>query len=452
MSAPYKFGAVANGLRTNHPIPDLPFVDDSHIPIDDKDAVEAIGRTKGREHGMRGREDVIREDESWLAFTTDPVRPDLAWIVRWHPEHGSSVVLYRDADAASAYMTYWGQPLLFRAGGYWWDGVTWYRPLQVFDSASEEYVTRAVPSAATTTAADLLVARTDPAAAAVLSIIDVDVDAEFAGRWVDHLALWAAHREEGTDLSRCVVGVSAHELGADQLVGAAVMGEIAGVAASTFRAYLARGEATIPLPQATISGRAMWSRPVAEEWAESRRHSGDGAAAAISGDPDDLAPGVQDLWDRWTDTFRSLLWDNPDRRRRWALRWRTRSAVDEVATYLGWIVAASVDRIVPIEQLAFTLEKALLHEIEEGRRMIPDERHDFGVNFRIARLLDWLIRHDPRSARAVVAGVIGEAERQYGTPRMLLVRTLHTALNLDGKLTEPEYREFFQAAVTGVEW
>lgn len=451
MSTPYKFRAVANGLRTDHPIPDLPFVDDAHIPIDDKGAVEAIGRIKGREHGMWGREDVIRDDGSWLAFTTDPIRPDLAWLVRWHPAHGRSVVLYRDADAASAYMTYWGPSLLFRAGGYWWDGTTWYRPLQVFDSASEEYVHRPVPSASTTTAADLLGARTDAAAAAVLPVIDVDADAEFTGRWLDHLALWATHRGEGADLSPCVVGVSAHELGADQLVGAAVMAEIAGVAASTFRAYLARDEAYIPLPQATIGGRAMWSRPVAEEWAESRRHSGDGAVAAIIGDPDDHAPGVRNLWTRWTDTFRSVLWDNPDRRRRWALRWRTRSAVDETASYLGWLVASSVDHIVPIEQLAFTLEKALLHEIEESRRLSSGEDHEFGINFRIAGLLDWLIRHDPRAARAVVTRFVGDAERRYDTPRIDLVRSLHTGLILDGKLTEPEYQEFLQTAVTGVE-
>lgn len=450
MSTPHLYRAVANGIRTDHPVPDLPFVDDSHIPIDDRNAVEAIGRVKGRSEGMWGREDVIHDDGSWLAFTTDPVRRDLAWIVRWHPDHGRSVLLYRDAEAASAYMTYWGPPLLFRAGGYWWDGTTWFRPLQVFDSASEEYVSRPVPSASTTTAADLLSARTNPTAATVLSIIDVDADAEFTGRWLDHLALWASHRE-GTDLSQCVVGVSAHELGADQLVGAAAMAEIAGVAASTFRAYLARDEADIPLPQATIGGRAMWSRSVAEEWAESRRHSGDAAVAAITGDPGELAPGVQDLWQRWTDTFRSLLWDNPDRRRRWALRWRTRTAVDEVASYLGWTVAASVDHIVPIEELAFTLQTALLREIEEGRRMAPDEALEYGVNFRIAHMLDWLIRHDSRSARHVITRVIGDAERAYGTPRMVLVRTLHSALTLDGKLSEPEYREFLQAAVTGVE-
>ena len=30
------------------------------------------------------------------------------------------------------------QALLFRAGGYWWDGATWYRPGQVWDGAADE--------------------------------------------------------------------------------------------------------------------------------------------------------------------------------------------------------------------------------------------------------------------------------------------------------------------------
>jgi hypothetical protein len=35
---------IANGLRTDQPIPDQPFVDDAHIPVDDGHAVEAVGR------------------------------------------------------------------------------------------------------------------------------------------------------------------------------------------------------------------------------------------------------------------------------------------------------------------------------------------------------------------------------------------------------------------------
>ena len=46
----YTYRAVANGLRTDHPIPDLPFVDDSHIPLDDPEAIEAVGRRRGTGH------------------------------------------------------------------------------------------------------------------------------------------------------------------------------------------------------------------------------------------------------------------------------------------------------------------------------------------------------------------------------------------------------------------
>src|SRR5689334_3498977 len=90
------FRPVANGLRTDHPIPDLPFVDDSLLPLADPAAIEAIGRNKGE--GMWGREDEC-DDGGWFAYTTDPLRHDLAWIVRYHPLHGRSVVVYRDEDA-----------------------------------------------------------------------------------------------------------------------------------------------------------------------------------------------------------------------------------------------------------------------------------------------------------------------------------------------------------------
>ena len=100
----YMYQAVANGLRTDHPIPDLPFVDDSHIPVDDPARVEAIGRRPGTD--MWGREDRVGSGEGWVAFTTDPIRHDLAWFVRWHPGHGRSVVLYRDSDIASVHSLY----------------------------------------------------------------------------------------------------------------------------------------------------------------------------------------------------------------------------------------------------------------------------------------------------------------------------------------------------------
>jgi len=139
----HHYQPVGNGARTDHPVPDLPFVDDAHLPLDDGLAVEAVGRGTG--DGMWGRYDRCKEG-GWVAFTTDPQRPELAWCVRWHPEHGRSVVLYRDDDAAGVHMAWWGPVLLFRAGGYWWDGTTWFRPSQIWDRAAESYVRRPVPA------------------------------------------------------------------------------------------------------------------------------------------------------------------------------------------------------------------------------------------------------------------------------------------------------------------
>ncbi|GGM18975.1 hypothetical protein GCM10010129_74090 [Streptomyces fumigatiscleroticus] len=42
----------------------------------------------------------------WLAFTTDPIAHHLGWAVRYHPDHGRTVLLLRDEDTASLH-TYW---------------------------------------------------------------------------------------------------------------------------------------------------------------------------------------------------------------------------------------------------------------------------------------------------------------------------------------------------------
>ncbi|MEU9025876.1 hypothetical protein [Actinomadura sp. NPDC048394] len=102
---------------------------------------------------MWGRHDTCTDGHGgWGAFTTDPTRKDLAWVVRHHPEHGRSVVLYRDTDASPVdSLLMWEEPagLLYRAGGYWWDGTTWYRPSQLFDWAAEKTYERPVPAAVT---------------------------------------------------------------------------------------------------------------------------------------------------------------------------------------------------------------------------------------------------------------------------------------------------------------
>lgn len=451
----YTYRPVANGLRTDHPIPDLPFVDDQHIPVDDAAAIEAIGRKKGE--GMWGRQDRCRSG-GWVAFTTDPLRYDLAWVVRWHPEHGRSVVIYRNENASSIHTILMFEAptaLVFRAGGYWWDGATWYRPAQLWDAAAEESYQRPVPAAVTVTAKDLL-QDGNLAQARLLPITEVDAAAAPPDRWRDDLALWASHRDDGA-LADSVVTLAAPELTGDQLVGLAEMAQIAGIGASTLRAYVSRGEGDVPLPQATVHGRNVWARPVAEEWAEQRRRSSDGRNDAVSADREgsSLPVGVAEVWTRFSRIFFSFLWERPTWRKRWALRWRTEAAVREVAETLSWDVAASMTKLVPIYDMAATVRQAMLYEFVIGQRLhrdtsdpeCADDYDDyefFGITPTVTRMLDWLVRHDPAAAGHTIEEIIGEADRELGIPRQVSERSITTALSLDGTLDEETRENFLQ--------
>ncbi|MFF3868196.1 hypothetical protein [Micromonospora sp. NPDC001898] len=442
MALSYQYPAVGNGLRTDHPIPDLPFVDDSHLPIGDPAAIEAIGRKPGG--GPWGRTDPCK-DGGWVAFTTDALRPDLGWVVRWHPEHGRSVVLYRNKDVASAYMSYEDEALLFRTGGYWWDGATWYRPSQVFDQARGSYVKRPVPAALTISAADQ--PQGDPGKGNLWTVAELDLDTvtpAASRRWHDDFALWAARHSVGRHLAGCVVNLTAPELAADQLLGVAELAEVAGIGASTLRSYQARGESEVPLAQAIVGGRSMWSRPVAEDWAETRRRSRDGVALTMADrDHDNLSVGVARLWDYFTNAFIVDLWDRDSNRKRFALRWRTRAAVREVAYDVAWTAAASLDRIVPLSDLGATIRAAVLFEFADRQRTMRNEEVSYPINHAIVRMLDWLIQHKPEQARAVVAEIVGEAERGLSIPPAVTGFSLRQALALDGKLPdENAYAEF----------
>jgi hypothetical protein len=459
----YDYRAVANGLSTDHPIPNLPFVDDSHIPADDPEAVEATGRNRGS--GMWGRHDTVRQKDGggWLAWTTDPLRNDLAWIVRWHPDHGRSVVLYRDHDASPVGTVYLEGPLLFRAGAYWWDGQTWYRPDQVIDLAHENYYHRRVPGAATVTAASLLATgHGDPARGTVLQVIDVDPDASYQGQWDDDLALWAGRRASA-DLDAAVVNLTAPELAADRLVGSPEMASITGIAASTLRAYAARGEADLPLPQAVIGSRALWSRPVADEWAEARQRHPDviGESVAVPGPDGPMVPvGVAELAAGLERSFNSALWDYRPVRSRWALRWRNPGSVGEVAASLAARTASYVLRsVIPGQDLIATVANGILWEFAEwqrGRSSMGDDALSvenpgagspgdyYPVGAPVARMYGWLVRHDPGYAQAAWGAIVRDAEAQLGIPVPLTERSLDIALGLDGKLDEETLHDFLR--------
>ncbi|MEU3189525.1 hypothetical protein ABZ686_02520 [Streptomyces sp. NPDC006992] len=436
---------VANGLRTDHPIEGLPFVDDSLLDLDDPAAIEAIGRKVSDD--MWGRFDHNRRSGGWMAFTTHPVRRDLAWSVRHHPEHGTSVLLMRDADASPMHMQWWSKALLWRSGGYWWDGATWYRPAQIWDAASEEYVRRPVTAATTLTASDVLDRFSTVKEARVLDVTEVDTDAAAPERWDDHLILWSQHRSEGArPLTQCVVSLTAPELTGDRLIGVPEMAKLGGISASTLRAYLARGEGGVPQPQASRSGRNLWARPVGEDWAEARRRSPGSAAEALAANEHSALPsGLSDLRQRFTGLFRMTLWDRPERRKRWALRYRTADQVTQVASELGLVVADSIDDILPTDALATTIRHALLDEIATGIDLDGDEEDPvfFGITQDVAKMLDWLIRHHPDRAQHVIGETIGDAERRWEkVPRSALAQSLRTALALDGQLDEDVYRDY----------
>lgn len=440
----YRYRALANGLRTDHPIPGLPFVDDSHIPVEDARAIEAIGRRHGGETwGRTDQAYPLHQGSGWIAYTTDPGRHDLAWVVRWHPEHGRSVILYRDdEDALGAYTAFRDGPLLFRSGAYWWNGATWYRPAQVFDWASEQYVQRPVPSAATVTAADVLAGGGEPSQAAVADVASVDPDAPYTGRWEDDLALWAARRgDDGLSLDRCVTGVTAPELAAESLIGTPELAEITGISASTLRAYVSRGEAEVPLPQAVIAGRSLWSRPVALEWAEQRQRSPDGVDAVVSapgGDGEPVPVGQAKAAAALTRSFMAGLWEYRPFRSRWALRWRTKDHVQQVATDLAADAASYMLRnLIPADALTATVRHAFLDEIAEGIRLSgkpPADELYYGIVPKVAEMLGWLARHRPHMAGYAISQIIGDAEGRLGVPRHVTEETIRTALELDGDM------------------
>jgi hypothetical protein len=442
---------VANGLSTDHPIPNLPFIDDSHLPLTDPLALEALGRHQGQD--MWGRTDPCRESGGWIAFTTDPTEHDFAWVVRWHPDHGRSVVLYRDSDSSDVHATLTQNPaLLFRQGTYWWDGTTWFRPGQIFDLTTETYVRRAVPAATTITAANLLTTGGDATAGRILDIdqITESTTKTSPSRWLDDLAAWAQCRKS-VSLADCVVDLSAPELAADQLVSVTAMASYAEIAASTLRAYISRGQGQVPHPQATVANRDFWSRPVAEDWAEARRRSDEGLTNAMSTGQirsSSASPGKAHLFERFSGRFFTSLWENPSTRKRWALRWRSQDSVREVAQDLAWDVAYDLDKALPLTSFAITIKYAILDEIATGRQLDKDlGRSDdhigfYGIHHDVACSLAWLICHNPSLARGMVADMVLDAKSRFGVTNDVLRWTLLTALGLDSQIDSEATRTF----------
>lgn len=173
-----------------------------------------------------------------------------------------------------------------------------------------------------------------------------------------------------------------------------------------------------------------------------------------------LLPGV---WNRFTRVFFAYLWDRPSVRRRWALRWRNEKAVRDIAESLGWEVAGSVDSLIPAYDLGTTVQHAVLDEFARGQHdqgqtggktlrvaSVPTNNDAvfYGITPQVTRMLDWLIRHHPDSARHAFGEIVGAAEQRLGIPREVSEQSLSTALSMDGKLDDDRLEEFLSRVLT----
>lgn len=136
--------------------------------------------------------------------------------------------------------------------------------------------------------------------------------------------------------------------------------------------------------------------------------------------------------------YRIFVWERAAVRKRWALRWRTAAAVRDLAKTLAWDLAGGLRSIVPVSDLAVTVRQAMLQAFAIGQQLTTsgpsDENYQyFGVALPVARMLDWLVRHDPSAAGRTIEGIIGQADRDLDIPRKVAEWTITMAL-IEGSL------------------
>lgn len=418
---------VANGIRTDHPYPNLPFVDDVHIPIDDPVGIEKIGRVDAG--STWGREDQDPSTGEWIAFTTDPHTHAYGWLVQYHPAHGRSVLLYRDDETSSAYHSWWeDRPLLTRAGGYWWDGTSWYRPAQVLDRAAERCARRRVPHPATLTADDVLDTTSTASWARVHKVAAFEPAVVPDQQWRNDLAYWAEQqrsRSEALPLDRCVVRFNAPEL--SELLSVDEIAEHTDESAARLRQDFDRGyPGALPAPQATVEGHPWWSRPVVQDWQEELRR--DHPEEILNSGP---SPAVSALWSRMTRIFTE---DLEHRSSTGGLLQRVVSAVAgpaatrDTAQDLAWTAALGAEEMLPpVEPIIHVVEQAVLREFATAPAP-PGGIRELDLMAPTGRLLVWFVERMPRYVPALFGAIVGQADRKEVLSREAAIATLRSTV------------------------
>lgn len=452
---------VANGIRTDHPYPNRPFVDDAHIPVDQPHEIESIGRVDESE--MWGRSDEAENGE-WIAYTTDPHNHAYAWVVRRHPEHGRSVLLYRDHDASSVYHSWWeDRPLLTRSGGHWWDGTAWYRPPQILDWASECHARYRVSRPVTLTAEDLLDGRCSPSRGRVHRVKPFepfDVNDE---QWRHDLAAWAEQqctRTEALPLDRCVVTLNAPELSPNSLLDVEDTAREAGRDPEILRRELARGDADAPPPpQDTVDGQSRWSHAVVRDWIERCRR--DTPESLLTGDDSGSSPGLRAFAQRTASNFAEIL-----RRRRSNNPGFPRRLLQELmgeghtapfphgdAEDLAWTAAANFHDSLPTHDIAHVIERAVLEELSTAPTP-PGGVNKYDLLDPTGRMLVWFAWQFPGRVTGLFGDIIRDADTKLGIPRETTVNTLRSTVlfEADGRLGDREAMKHFLTACLPPSW
>lgn len=419
-----EFRPVANGLRTDHPVPGLPFINDERLPLDNPDAIERTGRGQGE--GLWGRTDRLREG-GWVAFTTEPKNRAYAWAVHFHPDHGRTVVLVTDGSWSGLHhdWVYGRIGFLYRHGGYWWDGTTWHRPGMVLDGAYERYDARPVRDALTVTAADLLFHRADPGNATVATIAGFTAPKTTLPDWRDHLALWAQRRRRVPDarpLDRCVVDLKAPELEPGLLVDRAGLAKIANIAEDDLPDPEYE-QHKMPEPQARGANGPLWSQPVARDWAEEHRRT-HGPGVLLSATTSFGTPQPRGLV--------------ADHNRLTKIIHADGEQTEEAAKTLAWWPAASLtvgtESLVPMGALRTTLIEAVLSHLAED---VEEERSGIGLGtlrHDVVEVFDWYVQRKPDHTAGLLSEICLDARMRLDLDPKIVGRFIRRSLHLDSAL------------------
>lgn len=370
---------VANGIRTDHPVPNLPFIDDSHLPIHDGQAIEAHGR-HDYNAGWGRYDDDQRDERRWCAFTSDQFNLNFSWLVRQDPGYGRTVLLYTDGAETIMHEVSprEGDPLVHRAGGYWWDGKTWHRPAVVYDRSTDQAVVVPVPDAASITAADYLTTHPgNPDKGRLADITTFTPGAVGENQWAHDLAYWAACRlVDGLPLEQCIVDVSAPELDRDALVSKSGAAREIGLSRTEINeAMTADGSGRaerFPFPQwhTLNTGSPRWSKPVLREW----------------------------MWER------------------------QRAHPEPVVEHLR-----RGDADPGADALVYTIASAALWQMQQTYRPGPVRSCSLGLP--LERTIGWIVTERPDLAEAVFGDIVRSAREKLSMPDDTITQTLRDAVH-----------------------